>query len=314
MTSYRGSTRSEAIIGVGPRMPEVGSWQWVGEDFIAAFEERYSVTVWNESPPPCDVLIIIKYGFEPRLLQSLGRTPVIYCPIDAFGSSADIDSRGPLLCRCSRIVTHSKSLMRFFGAYAPTGYLDHAIRYTADPPDVRKTDGPILWVGHRSNLPPLRTWVERTDFRHRLWLLSNFEHGSTPSSVDLGFNPSRDILTGQWNPNRHVEWTALSKGAIDIKADDFRQRHKPPAKALDFLASGLPLAIEPHSAAAIHLGEMGFETATPNDPDYWFSSDYWHKTQNFGASVRQLLSRNRIGSQIQRLIQNVLDKREDMND
>ena len=55
--------------------------------------------------------------------------------------------------------------------------------------------------------------------------------------------------------------------AIDIKGDDFRSRHKPPAKAIDFIASGVPLAMNPDSSMVEHLARMGFDVASPLDTE-----------------------------------------------
>ena len=72
----------------------------------------------------------------------------------------------------------------------------------------------------------------------------------TPSATDLGFNSSIPLRIGRWTPERHVGWTALARAAFDVKGDDFRARHKPPTKALDFLASGLPLAMNADSSSS----------------------------------------------------------------
>jgi hypothetical protein len=106
-----------------------------------------------------------------------------------------------------------------------------------------------------------------------------------------------------WTPERHVERTAGALAAIDIKGDDFRSRHKPPAKAIDFIASGVPLAVNPDSSTAEQLAWMGFDLPSPLDTERWFSREYWGETCRFGAALRELFSRERIGRRYKRIVE-----------
>jgi hypothetical protein len=77
---------------------------------------------------------------------------------------------------------------------------------------------------------------------------------------------------------------------------------------MDFIASGLPLAMNPDSSAAEHLAQMGFELAAPQDTDRWFSREYWEETQNFGSALEELMALKRIGSRYRHLIEQVLSE------
>jgi hypothetical protein len=78
--------------------------------------------------------------------------------------------------------------------------------------------------------------------------------------------------------------TTAARAVIDIKGQDIRSRHKPPAKGIDVIASGVPLAMNPDSSTAEHLARMGFEVASPLDTDRWLSREYWEETRRFGLA------------------------------
>jgi hypothetical protein len=103
--------------------------------------------------------------------------------------------------------------------------------------------------------------------------------------------------------------TSSARAVLDIKGDDFRARHKPPAKGIDFIASGVPLAMNPESSTVEHLGRLGFKVVSPFDTARWFSRDYWYDTHRFGAAIRELLSLERVAKRYGRVISEVLAER-----
>jgi hypothetical protein len=109
-----------------------------------------------------------------------------------------------------------------------------------------------------------------------------------------------------WSKELHLELVAGARAAIDIKDQDFRSRHKPPAKAIDFIASGLTLAMNPDSSPVAHLARMGFDVADPLDIERWLSQAYWHETQSLGRALAELLSLERVGRRYKRIIDEVL--------
>jgi hypothetical protein len=118
-----------------------------------------------------------------------------------------------------------------------------------------------------------------------------------------------DVRIEEWTPERQLELTAKARAAIDIKGTDFRPRHKPPAKGIDFIASGLPLAMNPDCSTVEHLSRMGFDVVSPLDIDRWFAPEYWEETRRFGIALRELLSRQRVGLRYKRIIAQVLSER-----
>ncbi len=300
-------TLSRPVIAIGPKYPEIGSWEWVGEGMAAELSKYYEINVFSDLISPADVVIIVKYDLS-RLISSVpDGMPVIYCPIDCYGSSADIDRDGQALFRCQKILIHAEPLRKYFSPYAPVEYMDHHIRFAPESTDNSTTDGPILWTGIRSNLPPLVEWVNQHPLPCPLWILTNLENqNSTTTPEEFGFSDSHPIKIENWSEEKHLKWAAEASVAIDIKGDNFRARHKPPAKALDSLAAGLPLAMNADSSSVQHLAHLGFDVATPENIDAWFSPDYLAETRKFGAALRELLSRERIGRRFKRVIDSLL--------
>lgn len=293
-------------IAIGPIMPGIGSWEWVGQDLIRILGEHFGVTTWSETIPKCDAAIIVKYGFSADVLTSAGNAPLIYMPIDRYGSSADIDNHGRLLTRCSRIVSHSRSLLHYFRSYAPVDYLDHALRYVAPADSTRERNDDILYVGMRTSVAPLVSWANANRLPGPLVILTNLEDSERVTPHQLGFKPHVEVSIERWTAGRHIEATAAAALAIDIKGQDFRQRHKPPAKALDFLASELPLAMNSDSSSVRHIAEMGFQVADPRDDGRWTSPDYRRETEQFSAFLRNNLSADRVGERLLDIVTDVL--------
>ena len=299
-------------VAFGPALPGWGSWDWVGADTCGELARwfRTSTFGWGELPES-DVVVIVKHLLPPEQIAALARrAAVIYCPIDFYDSAAAIAQDAASLRRCARIVIHCERLRRWFEPYSTVVYLDHHVKYASPAPTRRVCDGFVLWAGVRSNLGPLVEWVNAHGFDEPLRILTNLEdpdRACWPS--DWGFLHAQQIRIEPWTPERHRHYAALAKGAIDIKGRDFRQQHKPPTKALDYLASGLPLAMN-SSSSTDHLECMGFDVCSPFDTSRWFSQNYWHETVAFGAALRELLTLAHLGRRWRRLILDVLPERD----
>jgi hypothetical protein len=300
------------LVAFGPELPGWGSWQWVGADLLAALDGPYRVVPFqNDRVPDCDLVFLVKHALPPDLLASLARrSALVYAPIDFYGSGADIDADGPALRRCARVVVHCERLRRYFEPYAPVEYLDHHVKFAPPPRAAYRAAGPLLWVGVRTNLPPLVEWVNRFPLPSELVVLTNPEvPGQLPTPAQVGFRGDRAVRMAEWSPEGQLDWTQECRAALDIKGDDFRSRHKPPAKAIDFLASGIPLAMNAGSSPVEHLARLGFDVASPLDMDYWLSREYWEETQRFGAALRELLSLPHVARRCRRILDAVLAER-----
>jgi hypothetical protein len=71
---------------------------------------------------------------------------------------------------------------------------------------------------------------------------------------------------------------------------------------IDFLASGVPLALQPESSPARHLARLGFGVASPLDPEGWLSSWYWEVCCALGKRLRDELTLERIGQRFKAII------------
>lgn len=298
-------------IGFGPERPGIGSWEWLGEDLAAELSPSYYITKFTDQIPVCDVLVLIK-EFLPRVLDSAFQRniPVIYCPVDCYGSSAEIDRDGPRLRLCDIIVLHCGELRKYFQSYAPVQVLEHHLRFVPPlVPQRKDTDElQILWVGHHSHVPLLVDYVNHHPLPGHLAVLTNGDDKDIKvrNPREFGFGPHVPVRVERWSPEAHRKAALEVDLAFDIKGTDFRQRHKPSAKALDFLASNLPLAINADSSPARHLKHLGFEVAAPDDHSRWLSEDYRQETAAFGRWLRETYSRARIGIQWRHVIDETL--------
>jgi len=298
-------------VAFGPRIEGFGSWDWVGADTAQAVSSDFDVTVFGEQVPEADVVVFIKFKPRAEILRDISRrSALVYCPIDFYGSADEIRKDADSLVACDLVLIHCERLRKHVAQFAPVEYIDHHVKFVAPLRREFVSDGPILWIGVRSNLPPVVNWINQNPLEDELWILTNPEDpGHELAPVEYGFRVPGRIRMECWTPERHVEWTSLCRGAFDVKGEDFRATHKPPAKAIDFLASGAPISLQPDSSTAEHLAAMGFEAATIDDRERWLSRDYWDDTARFGGVLRELLSLKRVRHRWRRIIENVFSRR-----
>lgn len=311
------STQQPAI-AIGPVMPGWGSWEWLGVDLQKALSKRYRmVSFAGDQVPECDVAIIVKHALPASVVAALAeRSAVIYAPVDFFGTTADIDAADRMLRSCHRIVIHSERLRKCFAPYAPVEYVDHHLKFTRFDAVETEEHREILWVGVRSNLPYLAASLRRNRLPGPLRILTNFEDPERPPSLaQLGLSGIEGLTIEHWTPERHRARLKTAAVALDIKGCEFRQWHKPPAKALDFLASGLPLAMNPEASAVAHLRDRyGFPLCPPTDTDRWFSRAYREETQSLSQRLRADLSLDRIADRWSSIIDDALSDRTSESD
>jgi hypothetical protein len=292
-------------------MPTWGSWEWIGADIQQELAAHFQTVSFDGRPiPDCDAVVVVKHA--PALewvARGAARPVVVYAPVDFYGAAAEIDADGMLLRRCTRILVHSERLRRYFEPYAPVEFIDHHVKFAAPLRETYRAEGFFLWVGVRTNLPPLVEWVNAHPLPGEVRIVTNLEEPhAVPSAADLGFRRGGEIRVYNWSQDLQLEFTASARAALDIKGADFRSRHKPPAKAIDFIASGVPLAMNPEISPVEHLARMGFEVASPLDTEWWLSRAYWEETRRFGRALREVLSLERIGRRYKRLIDEVLGR------
>jgi hypothetical protein len=206
-------------------MPGWGSWEWVGADTAQELCRSFkTIHFQGESLPHADAVVVVKHLPSGEWLEQVSdQAPVIYCPIDFYSSSAEIDCDGTMLRHCSRILVHCERLRKYFEPYAPTAYLDHHVKFVADPPEDRHLEGFVLWVGVRTNLPPLIEWVNEHALPEELCILTNFEDPKVSvQPSDLGIRPGQKVRIENWSPELQIRRTTQARLALDIKGQDFR--------------------------------------------------------------------------------------------
>lgn len=262
---------------------------------------------WDEAPE-ADVIVVVKHlPCLASILRAGLPIPIIFAPIDYFDSDAQIAAAAPLLRQCRRILVHGERLRGYFAPYAPVEYIDHHVRFIAPEMVDYREKGEILWVGVYTNLPPVVHWVNEHPLPAPLRVLTNVEATwGDVQPADFGFHPDLDITVEPWSEVRHRERMRTAKAALDIKGSDFRAWHKPPAKGIDYIASGVPLAMNPESSTVEHLARMGFEVAAPLDVARWLSRAYWEETRCFGHALRELLRPERVARRYAYLLWQIL--------
>lgn len=278
-------------VGIGPENPSFGSWNWLGVDLAQELSEDHDTTVFRDDVPDADIIIFFKFLPELKALATIRkRSRIIYCPVDVYGSSAEIDADFNRLHLCDRVIVHCRRLLPYFQSYAPAVCLDHHVKYVIPTRDGIVDDGPFLWIGEQSNLEPMIEWVRDHKLPGEIVVLTNvkgdgcaFNHGTAPIQFET------------WSPEAHLKWLGRCRSAFDIKGKDFRARHKPPAKALDFLASGIPFAMNSPSSSVDYLRELGIHVPSPDNLERWLSPEYAAECQRFGRVVSDRLSLKSLG-------------------
>lgn len=306
------TTSTKPVVAFGPTRVGIGSWEWLGEELAKELHSYYEVCTFSDHVPSCDVVIVIKELLPQEELENASlQSAIIYCPVDCYGSAAEIDLDGVRLRCCRKVVLHSERLRKYFQSYAPVDVLDHHLRFFPETTPVKTPiqTPSILWVGHRSHLSLLVDYVNRHQLPGRLEVLTNWDQGPDElNGTQCGFAGRIPVRIRRWTAERHLQAVTEADLAIDIKGTDFRQRHKPAAKALDFVASNLPLAMNGGSSPVEHLARMGFAVASSDDPERWLSAEYRAATERFGQWVRESLSLSQIGLRWRQLIDDVLSR------
>ena len=297
-------------ISFGPALAENGSWSWIGIDLANNLSSSFKVTSWKDNPPDCDVVVFVKFPPSPRgLLQIAPSTKIVYFPIDFFQSVEHIAALGDFLRRCDQIIISSWRQKQFFEQFAPVEYLDHHVKYVVPRFKQPNPDDPILWVGVHTNLSPLVEWVNEHGIPKDLLILTNFDKDQFPViSQSVGFKEPHRICIKEWSVERHIAALSRSSGAIDIKGNDFAAFCKPSTKAIDFICSGLPLAMNLDSSPFEHLDNLGLAVPDPRDTDRWFSSEYYNETVRVGAVLREAFSLERVATNFRQILWNTLNQ------
>jgi len=274
-------------VAIGPKLPEFGSWNWLGEGLSANLHFPFVVKQFADSnqPPEADIVVYIKFLPAQQQLAKVAReSKVVFFPVDLHGGCHEIDEAYESYRLLSRVIVNSRRLARYFHGYCDITYLDHPLKYALAEPRLTNDDGPLIWIDQECNLQPVLEWVNSRHLKRELWVLSNF----VSSSKQLGF-AKLGIRTENWTVTRHCEYLKVATAAIDIKGNNFRARHKPPAKAFDYLASGIPVIVNQGSSADLHISRLGFSNLYPETWQSELNSDYRQTVFEFAKGLHEVL-------------------------
>ena len=296
-------TRERLRIAFGPKAPEFGSWNWIGADLCRELARDCDTLTFRDHVPECDVAVFIKFLPPAGILTELKqRARIVFCPVDIYGSAAEIDASADVLRLCDCVVIHCERLRKYFAPYVRAEYIDHHLKFVCPLPEQQKTDGPLVWIGNRANLPPVVEWVNSRVFSGELWILTDLERAPS-SPAEHRFHFSNRIRVENWTEKSHIQFASLARAAFDVKGDDFRARHKPPAKALDWIASGVPLAMNVDSSSTQYIASFGFNVCGLEDTDRWLSREYWDATQRCAQVLQKEMSLRSIAHKWRNLIE-----------
>lgn len=294
-------------VAVGPRNPDFGSWNWLGTGLSAALQQSLYVRIFDdpENPPDADCTVFLKFLPSAAKLRSMrSKSMLIYMPIDLYGSCGEIETDRDRLMACDLVLVHCTRLLRYFFNTSRTAYVDHPIKYVLPEPRATIENGPLLWIGRKCNIAPVVEWANLAPHRQELWILTDVENTAN-AARDFGFSRRNVVRVGRWDPQIHLDWLKVARVAVDIKGNDFRSRHKPPAKMLDFMASGIPVITNRGSAGWMHARCRELWTADASDLIDNGIVRHSDRIVRQAQKLRTELTEERVYSQYENLIREV---------
>ena len=248
---------SSKHVAIGPELPEFGSWNWLGIGLGVVLQSTCQTSTFTNAhhPPAADIVVFLKFKPPLETLKQLRRQNcrLIFLPVDVYGSASEIDLDFESMGCFDLVIVSSRRHLRYFNSMANVEYVDHPLRYVLPKPRDTWICGPSLWIGRQCNIGPVVDWANK-QANLDLWVLTESE-GRELSPRDLGFQNPKKVRVGTWSESNHINWLSQASVAVDIKGNDFRARHKPPAKAFDYLASGIPVLTNQGSSVALEMAE-----------------------------------------------------------
>jgi hypothetical protein len=297
-------------LAIGPAW-DYPSWNWVGVDTARELAKYVDVVLFEDFRriPPCDAVMAIKHRPPLRLANALreGGVKLVYVPIDRYAAHAEIYRDRMLLEACDLVLAHNELLLNCLQPFcARLGMVEHHGKYTLPQLATYKDDGCVLWIGGLQHAPYLIDWLERHPIGRKVHILTDVGNRAAASAarrlarrLGIRLSVDRQSINGhalhKWSEAEQRRMMQECKAAIDIKGQDFNQSTKPPTKAQKFISSGIPFACNSESSASRYFRDRGFEIASPQDEETWYSRDYWHRTHRFAADLRGRIAIETVG-------------------
>ena len=310
-------------IAIGPESSNP-SWNWVGLDTAKVLSKYFQVNIFKslDEVPKCDVVLILK---DICCIKSLvefkfHKYKTIYMPIDVFNEQKKIVENEFFLRQFDAILLHCERLRPFFEIYNKNvHFINHNNKYGLQKMAEYKKKGFILWIGGYQFVPYLLKWIENNPIKNEIKILTNLGNERAISAakrnasnigielpIIINAKSIRGIETYNWSEKLQYELMKDCKAAIDIKwTEDFCQYNKPPTKAQKYIASGIPFAINKESYSTEYFKKKGFNLATPDNTEKWFSKEYWEETRMFGKYLKNEISLDVVGLRYKRIIESL---------
>jgi len=306
------------------RMRDKPSWNWVGFDVARELSRYYDVVIydsWSEVPD-ADVVFVVKKR-PPEAFVTAARerqTRLVYCPIDVYRDAAHLAADATFLRSCAMVVVHCELLAPLIEPFCrDVRFVEHHTRHALQDMADYKATGFVLWIGGCQYLPSLVHWLHRHPIDHEVRILTDIDNDGARAraselaaeiGVELDLRRAAATIAGcrvsRWSERRQEEMMRACKAAIDIKmTESFNQRYKPPTKAQQYVASGIPFAVNPDSYSAEYFRLRGFDVASPLDGARWLSEAYWEATRVVGEQLRFTTSLQAVGARYRELIESV---------
>lgn len=308
-------------IAFGPEK-DVPSWGWVGFDTARELSKYFQIVFFKnfDEIPPADVVMIIKQNCPYAKISKLKekKTKVVYCPIDFYQEVKHIRSDASFLRMCDMVLSHSERLMPIFRNYSNNvHFVEHNNKYALPEMSDYKEKGFVLWIGGCQYIPYLLDWIKKHPIKNEIKILSDIDNERARQAarafasnigIDLTISKGAKSVEGidayPWSERLQHEMMTEAKAAIDIKmTGQFNQSYKPPTKAQKYIASGIPFAANKDSYSSEYFKQRGFDIAAPNNPNRWFSLEYWKETRVFGEKLRVYTSLTNVGLRYKELIE-----------
>jgi hypothetical protein len=291
-------------LAIGPRT-DAASWEWIGQAMAVELSPEFHVVPFEHfAHADAELVLIVKQRPPASFLAEARRrgSRIFFAPIDVYHDPQEIAADAGMLGACEAVFLHSEALL---AALSPLCrriiHVEHHGRFVLPQPARYRSEGFLLWLGAFEHLPYLLRWLDGHKPPIEIRLLTNLTGRSsrvaghfTAHELGISLQVSPDTVNGypaqEWSEAAQAEMMQTCRAAIDIKGDSFNQRTKPPTKAQQFVASGVPFGCNPGHPAAAYFGARGFAVADAADFDRLLSPSYWEQTQRFAAALRANIS------------------------
>ena len=274
-------------VAIGP-VRNFPSWHWCGGDLVGGLRLSHDVRVFRQhselEADSLDAVVIVKE--PPPGGWTAGTAKTVYLPVDFFESEGQILDHAKFLGSCHSVATHCSRLDDHIRLHCGRlAHVEHYGKYVLPEMSEYKEEGFVLWTGQGKYVGDALGWHRKSDRGFKLIMLTN------DCGWSRGPDPRAGVYIARWSAAEHLRLLGAARAGLDVKGGDFHQMTKPPTKAQQFVASGVPVAVNRESYSWEWFHGRGLDLSDPDDESRWFSRRYWEETREFGLHLRRELSR-----------------------